>query len=282
MKKYNFRHLQLFLMTFLGLSLLFMTSCKSDDPEPGPESQLANKEWKTEGVYVGGTKTVSPNVRFEFVTSSPANTLKVNGQTYFGASWTLSADGQTLNITYPKFSVSTANFEGFETKAFTVSRLTDSELWFTVSGTEEVNFFGIITLDSNSEYRMNLTGDANTVTSSELTTGTWDTNANAPTTGIFTNGNRSMSNITMKFGTSLGFNHLTISGFPAPGSWQLNDAKDELTITYPKNGSVAGGSAVFTVESLTTTELHLKTSNSVTLGLITIDADSDIIMAPEQ
>jgi len=68
MKKYNFKPLRMFLVAIFGLAFFSLNSCKSTDAEPGVESQIANKEWQTDGVYVDGNKTISPNVRLEFVT----------------------------------------------------------------------------------------------------------------------------------------------------------------------------------------------------------------------
>lgn len=280
MRKFNFLSL---------LAILFVvafSSCKKTDPAPGPEEKLANKEWKSEGVYVSGTKTINPNIRIEFVKSVPLNTIKVNGTTLTGgATWTLSSDGTTLNITYlDPVAVLSSTFTP-KTQTLTVSNLTDTDLTLKGPATEDIQLLGIITLTPTSEIRFNTSGTAATpVTDANLIrTGGWKSETGNANTGLFVNNvKQSDSPITMRFTSVFGINLVTIGGVPAPATWTLNDTKTTLTIVYPKNGATNANTVTFNISRLTATELWLGSTNSATImGIVTFSANSELRMVAQ-
>lgn len=69
---------------FVIVLVTILSGCKKDDPETAPETNLVDKDWNTDGVYVNNTKTIAPNVKVKFTKSTPINGISVNDQSLTG------------------------------------------------------------------------------------------------------------------------------------------------------------------------------------------------------
>lgn len=285
----------------LTLAAFGLQSCKRE-AAPGPEADLANKEWLTDGIFVNDVRTVSPNLKLQFRTGT-INSLVINGITNPLATWQLRDNGRTLRIIYPEVTLAagatTPTLGGAKTQDLRIVSLTASELRFQGPDGGEINLLGLIRLGTNSQYRMNLTGPTDNAAASQddenlQRNGGWTGNDGTNNTGFFLINDQGVAarqgnaNITLRFGKSpLGVNFVTAGGVPVPATWALTNNKTRLVISYPtyeRDGqSVQGADQTLRVDQLNATQLWLSSESQTQftlLGILNFAAGQQLRMAP--
>jgi hypothetical protein len=274
---------------FLTVILLFhLNACKETEPTNPNEQKLANKDWNTDGVYVGTntanpTLTISPNIKLRFKNITAAKTIALNGTDLsLSATWSLSADATQLTVKYPTISGNTVSFAS---QVLKVVKLEADQLWVTApDGQNEIKLLGLITITNTMQYRFTTaSGSGTSLTNATLTGATWSGNLN-DNAGIFLNGVRQSGVATeLKFQDGFGVagqtffpgtNIVLVSGIPTT-IWGINNASNptQLTFAIPTGGAYIN----LAITKLTTGELWLKNNGASTIsifGVITLNANN--------
>ncbi len=273
----------------------FFWSCKETEPTPA-EALIANKDWQTQaqGMVVAGIPAeASPYLKIRF-SKSTINSTVINGQN-LGPLATWSVAGSTLTLMYPNYT--TSGSVTFSSQSVKITKSTETELWVAPLGTDAISLFGLINLESGSEFRftLNPSSVAPNVTDPILTGVTWKGFGSvdagyfsAPAPGG-TKTNDAQTNVTLKFGTFYGINYVTIGGIATPATWALNATKDRLILSYPRLGVTAGGSVAFgiTIPVSTTSPntLRLRATTNGTINIlgvpINLPLNQELRMIPQ-